>query len=418
MIRKIAFAVATPLVLLGQSGAGIALVGGTLYQGPEAPAVPNAAVLIRDGAIAAAGPATSVRAPKDAKRIDCRGLTILPGFWNSHVHFFERKWSEAASIPAVELGRQIEDMLTRYGFTSVVDLGSPLENTLTIRARVESGEIPGPRIYTSGDVLLPANPVLPDASILNVLGSMKPRPIEIATPTDARAAVRKLVSGGADLIKAMLSTGPRRIPADALASAVEEAHSAGRPVAAHPNNLADVLTALAAGVDIVAHTAPAGPEWGAELAAAVANRSAALTPTLKIWWEFQRHDRASEQDKAAAAGERKLRAWIGAGGKVLFGTDVSYVSYDPAREYRMMERAGMGFRDILASLTTSPAAQFQARRAGRIEPAMQADLTVVAGDPSRDITKLATVIYTIRNGRIIYRRAEAAPAPTQSPRIQ
>jgi hypothetical protein len=56
--------------------------------------------------------------------LDCSGLTITAGFWNSHVHFFERKWANAATIPAPELTRQLQEMLTRYGFTSVFDLGS------------------------------------------------------------------------------------------------------------------------------------------------------------------------------------------------------------------------------------------------------------------------------------------------------
>jgi hypothetical protein len=63
---------------------------------------------------------------------------------------FERKWTKAAGIPAPELGRQLEDMLTRYGFTSVFDLSSLWENTRVIPDRIESGEVPGPRIRSTG----------------------------------------------------------------------------------------------------------------------------------------------------------------------------------------------------------------------------------------------------------------------------
>ncbi|TMA19766.1 MAG: 4-alpha-glucanotransferase, partial [Deltaproteobacteria bacterium] len=86
--------------------------------------------------------------------VNCAGLTITAGFCNSHVHFFERKWANAAAIPAAELMRQLQDFLTRYGFTTVFDLSSPWQNTRVLRDRIESGEVPGPRIRSTGQGLL------------------------------------------------------------------------------------------------------------------------------------------------------------------------------------------------------------------------------------------------------------------------
>ena len=60
---------------------------------------------------------------ENIKTLDCSGLTINAGFWNSHAHFFERKWTDVAAVPAAEVGRQLEEMLTRYGFTGVFDPG-------------------------------------------------------------------------------------------------------------------------------------------------------------------------------------------------------------------------------------------------------------------------------------------------------
>lgn len=78
---------------------------------------------------------------------------ITAGFWNSHVHFIERKWANVSAIPADELTEQLRSMLTRYGFTSVLDTGSMWENTRRLRDRVESGELPGPRIRSTGEIL-------------------------------------------------------------------------------------------------------------------------------------------------------------------------------------------------------------------------------------------------------------------------
>ena len=74
-----------------------------------------------------------------------------------------------AAIPAAELGRQLQDMLTRYGFTSVVDLASPWENTQQLRQRIESGEVAGPRIRTTALGLIPAGG-LPSDDVVNMMG--------------------------------------------------------------------------------------------------------------------------------------------------------------------------------------------------------------------------------------------------------
>ena len=132
----------------------LALTNATIYPNPIDPLVTDAAILIEDGNIAFAGPQSLAQIPETADRFDCSGLIITAGFWNSHVHFFERKWANAAAIPAPELGRQLEDMLTRYGFTSVFDLSSLWENTRIIRDRIESGEVPGPRIRSTGEGLI------------------------------------------------------------------------------------------------------------------------------------------------------------------------------------------------------------------------------------------------------------------------
>src|ERR1700693_2095949 len=123
----------------------LALVGGTIYVSPTEQPIRAGVGLIEGGKIAAVVSRSLVPLPQTVQTLDCSGLTITAGFWNSHVHFFERKWANAATIPAPELGRQLQDMLTRYGFTSAFDLSSIWENTRRIRDRIESGEVPGPR---------------------------------------------------------------------------------------------------------------------------------------------------------------------------------------------------------------------------------------------------------------------------------
>src|ERR1700694_2323353 len=106
-------------ILLPRTGSSIwgqmALVGGTIYVSPTENPIRDGAILIRDGKIAAVGTRSSVQIPQGIQTLDCSGLTITAGFWNSHVHFMERKWEDPAKIPAAELTGQLQDMLTQYG---------------------------------------------------------------------------------------------------------------------------------------------------------------------------------------------------------------------------------------------------------------------------------------------------------------
>jgi imidazolonepropionase-like amidohydrolase len=104
--------------------------------------------------------------------------------------------------------------------------------------------------------------------------------------------------------------------------------------------------------------------------------------------------------------QAQLRAFAELGGQVLFGTDIGYmIDYDPTDEYVFMQQAGLSYAEILAALTTAPAARFgAAARTGRLARGLDADIVVTDGDPARDITGLAKVRYTLRGGRIIYSR--------------
>src|SRR5439155_3307241 len=259
----------------------LALVGGMIYVSPTEEPIQNGVVLINGGKIAAVGRRRQVKTPQSGQLIDCSGRTITAGFWNSHVHFMERKWADAASIPASELSQQLQEMLTRSGFTSAFDLASPWENTRRLRDRIESGEVLGPRIYSTGLALLPANPGLPPTAIINFMGWMNPVPPEVADAAQAVAASRKLLDGGVDGIKVFVSAPSKAsLSQQMIEAVVNEAHRRGKPVFVHPNTGADVLTALRAGVDVIAHTTPYSGPWDETLLSTVKEHRVALIPTL------------------------------------------------------------------------------------------------------------------------------------------
>ena len=383
----------------------LALVGATLYASPEAHPRHDVTILIRDGKVAEIGSRTTTNVRDDAQVLDCSGCAITAGFWNSHVHFHERKWANADSIPAAELVGQLAE-LTRYGFTSLFDLSSSWENTRRLRDRIESGEVGGPFIRSTGEGLIPTGGT-PSAEVFRVLGLMETSLNEVSDTAQARDVSKKLLAQGVDALKLFLSAPTAgQLPPGAIRACVEEAHRAAKPVFAHPNTACDIIAALEAGVDIIAHTSPRSGPWGSDVLDAMQAAKTTLIPTLMVWQSMMRHDRIAARDALVGTAVAQLRAWLECGGTVLFGTDLGAVEYDPSGEYELMSQAGATFRGILASLTTTPAQRFDGEpNAGEVAAGRSADLVVLNGDPSINLRALASVRYTLRGGEIIYREA-------------
>lgn len=388
----------------------LALTGATIYASPEAAPIKSGVVLVEGGRIKAVGAGLAV--PPGAKAIDCTGLYITAGFQNSHAHFSEGKWADAATQPGDALGQMLRAMLTRYGFTTVVDTGSFLENTIALRRRIESREIAGPRILTTGGSIYPENGIpfyVKERVPADVLKYLE----QPATPGEAAAAVQRILAGGANAIKiftgSIIALGtvlPMKV--DIARAAVTEAHRRGALVYTHPSNDEGVRVAIEAGVDILAHTTPRGSAWDDALVARLREQGISLTPTLKLWsYEVLRFGGTPElAEEITANGVRQLQAFSRGGGQVLFGTDVGYMAdYDPSDEYRRMAQAGLTPMQILTSLTTAPAAKFMASdRRGRIAPGMDADLVVLEADPAEDVLNFSKVRYSLRAGRVIFAR--------------
>jgi imidazolonepropionase-like amidohydrolase len=198
------------------------------------------------------------------------------------------------------------------------------------------------------------------------------------------------------------------MPVEIVRAAVEAAHRRGRLVFAHPSNSPGARAAIEGGVDVLAHTFPTerdGP-WDRSLPGRMRERGMALVPTLKLW-PYEGGKLAvppAVVERVLANGEAQVRAFADLGGQILFGTDVGYMTeYDPTDEYVYLQRAGLSYAQILATLTTAPAARLgMAARAGRVAPGLAADLVVVQGDPARDIRALGRVRYTLRGGAVIF----------------
>jgi hypothetical protein len=137
----------------------LALVHAKIYPAPTEPPIENGAILVRAGRILAVGPSPTITVPPDATVIDCKGLTVTAGFWNSHVHILAPGLLHARDASVKELDEQLNMMFNRWGFTTVFDISSVLDNTLALRRRIESKELRGPRILTVGEPVWTIEPV-------------------------------------------------------------------------------------------------------------------------------------------------------------------------------------------------------------------------------------------------------------------
>jgi len=408
MLRAIILATLAGATGTACLAADVAVVHAKVYAAPGAKPLADATVLIHDGRIAAV--ARRVALPKGTTVLACDGCVVMAGFWNAHVHFIEPNWMGVATLAPATLERQLQDMLTHSGFTSVVDTGSDPNVTGELRRRIERGEVAGPHIRSAFLPLYPEHALpyylddLPPA-----LRDSMPQP---ASPDEARETVAKNLDAGADITK--LFTGsivkpdqiqPMRV--DIATAAVEESHRRGALVYSHATNLEGLRVALDSGVDVLAHAPEVVDGIDAALLQEMARKHVVIVPTLKLF----SHD-------ADIAGIRKLvldahRAGI----RLVFGTDTGFLTdHDVGEEFRQLSLAGLGVDDILAMLTTTPAALFKVDgHAGRVARGMDGDLTILGADPmTAGVDAFSDVRYAIRAGKVLFDRVrDGAPVRKQ-----
>ena len=379
----------------------LAVTGARIYIAPGVPALTNATLLARDGKIVAIG--QHVEIPAGTTILPCIGCTVTAGFWNTHVHFTESKWAGAEWKPRAQLQAQLQDMLTSRGFTTVVDTGSNLRDTVPLRRRIERGDLLGPKIYTAGGALYPPNGIpfyLRDTLPRWLIFLMdQPR-----SPAEAARAERRNLADGADLLK--LFTGSYishgrvlPMPLENARAAVEVAHAAGQLAFAHESDLAGTRIAIASGVDVLAHAIDSTDGVDDPLLRDIIAHRTAMIPTLKMFATT-----VTTSPTYLDPIHAEVRRFHQLGGVLLFGTDVGYMTdYTTTDEFTALAQSGLSADDILRTLTTAPAERFGVTSTtGTLEVGKAADLVVLDRDPMDDVRNFAAVRATIRNGRILW----------------
>jgi len=236
----------------------LALVGGRIIDGYEGKPVEDGVVLIAGDRIVAVGSRADVPVHPGTPVIDTRGMSVLPGLDDMHVHLMilghgdYEHWDKTyRSRFASEIMPAAARQLLTSGITFARDLGAPLDDILQVKRRIEKGEIPGPRLFVSG-------PFIQHASYSDYEKEFR---WGVSGAADARAKVQKVVDAGVDLIKLI---DQDQMTEDEVRAVVEAAHKNGRQVVAHAHREDEIRIGLKYGVDCFEHTGlatePAYPE--------------------------------------------------------------------------------------------------------------------------------------------------------------
>lgn len=409
VLKPVVFAAA--LLLAGPAAAeDFAIVGAQVFASPDATPITNGTVVVRDGRIAAVGPRSKVNVPEGTRIIDGQGRSVTAGFWNSHVHLMSAPFHQPDAQPPQALQDALRDRFGKWGFTTLFDIGSLPGDVGALRTRMAKGEVQGPRLLTVDMPFYPEHgtPIY----VRELWAQTRTVSAEVATPAEARQRAEAQLDAGADGVKVFTGAivgGPQGVlpmRVDVASAAVDAAHAHGKPAFAHPTNMAGLEVAVTSGVDVLAHTAPDAGPWSPELVARLKAKNMALVPTLSLFDAHLRQEGVPDEVVKRFVGnaQQQVKAMADGGGQVLFGTDAGYTEvYDTRLEYRLMTAAGLGWQQILTSLTTAPASRFgDATQRGRIAEGYAADLVLLGSDPQASAEAFADVQMTVREGAIIY----------------
>jgi len=416
----------------------LALVGGMLLDGYEAPPIHHAAILVEGDKIVRVGPAAGLTIPPEYTVVDTSGRTMMPGMIELHAHlvilghgnyaiWFPWVDAHGGSTTLTRVMETSAKQLLDAGITSAVDLGAPLKESIDVRDRIAKGVIPGPRMSMSGPWLTRTPAVFPESY-----------QIKVTDPTHAAREVERLADAGVDVIKA--HSGLTREDYQAIAST---AHKRGLRVHAHVYAERDVRNALETGIDVLTHAGSAGtaPPYGKELITDIVNagRPVVITAAHRSWIypdtaEFPERLQDPQLEKDLPADvytevqdslknwralpyfartdremlfrERGVKQFTEAGAVIGMGTDsgtpMNFHTEALWREAKVHVDMGMPPLRVISSLTRIGANILgKQREVGTIEPGKLADIIVVSGNPLFDIVALSRVETVVKGGAIL-----------------
>lgn len=357
--------------------------------------------------------------------IDLRGYTLMPGLMDMHVHFGQEYQSKSERPIKVE--RETSAIMAskhalttlKAGFTTVRQVGDSGLVAISLRNLINSGQIDGPRIYTSGKSIAttgghadPTNGKDSDSYEYPVAEDGV-----INGPYDAYTAVRQRYKDGADGIKLTVTGGVLSVAKsgdnpqfteEEVEAVVKAAKDYGMWVAVHAHGAEGMKRAVIAGVDSVEH----GTFMTNEIMDLMINRGTYYVPTISAG-EFVAEKAKIDnyfpeiiRPKAASVGPQIGDTFNKAykrGVKIAFGTDAGVQPHGTNwKEFVYMVKFGMPPMETIQSATISTAKMLDIDSTlGSIEVGKIADLIAVNGDPIQDINVMEKISFVMKEGKVI-----------------
>ncbi len=442
-----------------------AIVGGTVINPGTAQVLENAVVVIEGNRIAAVGTAAATKVPAGAKVINAKGRWIVPGYIDTHVHFFQsgglytrpdaidltkvRPYAEEVAL----VKSRLPDAFARYlrsGVTSVVDIGGPLWN---FEMRRIAGETKlAPRVAAAGPLISSVSRPQLD------LGD--PPIVKIATPEEARTLVGKLADQKPDYIKIWFvvdSEGAVERFRPVVRATIDEGHKHHIRVAVHATELEAARASVEEGADLLVHSVT-DAEVDDRFIKLLLEKGTMVTPSLVVFERYARTfagqlnlnpeelawgdpavistlfdlaqlppDQVPERIRTATANPkyvetrlapqrmalRNLKKLQDAGVRIATGTDAGNIGtiHGPAifREFALMAEAGLTPMQILVATTSNAAKAFGLdAKIGSLQSGYLADLVVLRSNPLLDITRASEIESVMKDG-VMYAAASLAP---------
>jgi imidazolonepropionase-like amidohydrolase len=414
-------------------------------------------VLIVDGFIAEITPPGHAVKPPQVTEMSGHGATVVPGLIDVHAHL-----GGSSAPPWAGGAPDATQNMRAYlycGVTTVLDAAGLLSDSFVRRDKVNNGFYLGPHIYAAGPMI-----TAPGGHPVALLRATTPwwarwyvipgLALEVDGPDAARAAVNQIAEAGADFIKIVvdsLPAGAPRISRAALRAAVEEAHSRGLRIVAHIGSIQDALDAGEAGVDAWMH--PVYKERIPDaLLATFARFRIPMVSTLGVFDSYAKlgvarrettaleretvdagvleslnHVPSSARSGVLGSELAELRSYAGvwsdnvrrlhrSGVTILAGSDSQMGVFPGAglqRELQLLTEAGFSPAQAIRAATVDNASFLVNSKTppfGRIAIGQRADVLVVDGDPTQDISALSRVRAVIKSGIIIDRHTGEAGA--------
>lgn len=387
----------------------------------------NMVIVILGDRIQNVGPASAVTIPSGATVIDLSHATVLPGLIDCHTHLGARadRYDEIYNFKDTPFQSAFAGVVNarktlEAGFTSVRDVGSLPFLAVDLRNSINEGFIPGPRIVASG----PAISITGGHGDLNNFSpqtrvTMFPeeRDFQIADGVDQiRHVVRAQVKYGVDVIKILAtggvlskgdSPGAPQFTFEELKAAAEEAHMAGRKIAAHAHGTQGIKNAILAGIDSIEHASliddegiRLAKEHGTYLVMDIYNDDYILGKAV----EFGLPQENVDKEKMVGRLQREnFERAVKAGAKMAFGTDAGvYPHGDNARQFFYMVKYGMTPAQAIRAATSSAADLIgRAKDVGTLEPGKFADVIAVTADPLQNVRVLENVGFVMKGGVVV-----------------